>query len=160
LNKFLDAVTLRAFGDDVIYTADLELGYTFANVAKIMIDDLEQDYTDATKSLDGATKPIEELSFLKRKFKVISPSIVLCPIETESIEMRFNWTTISPNDVATHYDLIQEGLLEAVMHGTEYFNKFATTIQRGIRNCQLKQDIRGFYPKYSDYYQDLMNRYQ
>jgi hypothetical protein len=74
--------------------------------------------------------------------------------------MRFNWTTISPNDVATHYDLIQEGLLEAVMHGTEYFNKFATTIQRGIRNCQLKQDIRGLYPKYSDYYQDLMNRYQ
>jgi len=160
LNKFLDAVTLRAFGDDVIYTADIALGYTFANVSKIMIDELEQDYTDATKSLEGATKPIEELSFLKRKFKVISPSIVLCPIETDSIEMRFNWTNISPNDVMTHKELIEEGLLEAVMHGTEYFNKFAKALQRGIRNCQLKQDIRGFYPKYSDYYQYLMNRYQ
>jgi predicted NAD-dependent protein-ADP-ribosyltransferase YbiA (DUF1768 family) len=160
LNKFLDSVVIRAFGDDVIYTADLALGYNFSNVSKIMIDDLEQDYTDATKSLDGATKPIEELSFLKRKFKVISQSIVLCPIETDSIEMRFNWTNISPNDIMTQKDLIEEGLLEAVMHGTEYFNAFAAALQRGIRNCHLKQDIRSFRPKYSDYYQDLMNRYQ
>jgi len=160
LNKFLDNVTIRAFGDDIVYTADLALGYNFANVARIMIDELEQDYTDATKSLDGATKPIEELSFLKRKFKVISPSIVFAPIETDSIEMRFNWTNISPNDIMTHKDLIEEGLLEAVMHGTEYFTHFATCLQRGIRKCELSRDIKGFYPKYSDYYQDLMNRYQ
>jgi hypothetical protein len=60
----------------------------------------------------------------------------------------------------TQKDLIEEGLLEAVMHGTEYFNAFAAALQRGIRNCHLKQDIRSFRPKYSDYYQDLMNRYQ
>jgi hypothetical protein len=160
LARFTDLIALRAFGDDVVYTADKAVGYTFESVSKIMIGELEQDYTDATKSLSGATKPIEELSFLKRKFKVISPSIVLSPIEEASIEMRFTFTQIPPTDYTTHKELIEEGLLEAAMHGTTYFNEFATKIQRGIRKCYLSKVIHGFNPIFSDYYQDLMNRYQ
>ena len=160
LGKFIDNICLRAFGDDVIYTASDQYGYNFASVSKIMIDELEQDYTDATKSVEGATKRIEDLSFLKRRFKIVSPSIIFSPIETDSIEMRFNYTNIEPTDYVTHNELIQEGLLEAAMHGTEYFTKFATAIQRGIRKCHLSRVIRSFHPVYSDYYQMLLNRYQ
>jgi hypothetical protein len=160
LSRFTDTIEFRAFGDDVIYTADKALGYTFESVSKIMIDELEQDYTDATKSLDGATKPIEELSFLKRKFKKISSSIILCPIEKASIEMRFTYTQIDPTDFTTHDTVIEDALLEAAMHGSEYFREFAAKIHRGIQNSYLKQSKRTFNPVYSDYYHDLLKRLQ
>jgi hypothetical protein len=160
LSRFTDKIAFRSFGDDVVYTADTAIGYTFESVSNIMINELEQTYTDATKSANGATKPIEELSFLKRKFKVESSSIVFCPIEKASIEMRFTYTNIDPTEYSIHKDLIEEGLLEAAMHGTSYFREFADKMKQGIQNSHLNKIIRGFNPVYSDYYQDLLNRYQ
>jgi hypothetical protein len=159
LSKFLDKITLRCFGDDVIFTADRELNYVFDSVAKIMIDELEQDYTDASKSKFGATKPIEELTFLKRTFKYVSPSIVLAPIEKASIEQRFNYTQIKPTDNMTHKELLEEGFLEAVAHGPTYFGQFASSIQRGIRENHLNHLYGIVNPKYTDYHHDLIKRY-
>jgi len=161
-SKFLDTISIVCFGDDIIYTANRELGYTFEAVADIMINELEQDYTDAGKTEHGAVKPITEVSFLKRKFNVISPLIVLSPIEKESIEGQFNWTCINPSDYETHYQNIYEAFLEASQHGPEYFAHFRAGIRKGIRLSSFKHNRRfsGLNPSYSDCRKDLLQRYE
>jgi hypothetical protein len=163
LGKFLHNVSFHAFGDDVIFAANPETGYTFEAISKIMIDELEQDYTDAAKELNGKNKKIEDLSFLKRKFKVISNQTVYAPIVTDSIEQRFNWTQIHPTDYKTHYENIEEGFIEAAMHSTEYFSYFRNCIKAGIMASHFHRNSMFSslkYVSYQDYVDILDARYR
>jgi len=116
LDRFIDNVCIRCFGDDVVYSAKPGSDFTFEKISKIMNDILEQDYTDAAKGLDGHSKRVEELTFLKRSFKPISASIVLAPLCRDSLEQQFLYTMIEDNDFATHFQCIRETLIEAAQH--------------------------------------------
>jgi hypothetical protein len=162
LGIFMEKVAIITFGDDVVFTTVPEWNFDFASVAEIMNNELEQDYTDAAKSKDGANKKIKDLRFLKRGFKNFTEAIIFAPIEKQSIEMRFNYTNIAENDFDTHYEMIENTLLEVALHGGEYFAWFSNKLRKGIRNSSLVQyeRLRNLRPVYSDYLNEVINTIQ
>lgn len=154
---FLADVRVVFFGDDLIIVPRPNSKFTFDRVQEVM-QSLGQDYTSGDKSEHGSMKPITELTFLKRHFKPVSPTVVLAPLDKESIESRFLWTEVEKFDYRTHAEVIARGLLEAAMHGPDYYNKIRGKIQRGLSALSWRglPQFAGLCQCYSDVYASLI----
>lgn len=142
LASFQNKVSILTFGDDVVQTYAEDSPYNFDSIQEIMVNELGQDYTTANKTGTGSTVPISKLIFLKRKFVPMdgSPSIVLSPLDPAAIYQRFNWTHLRASEVASHVNVLGEALLEAVQHGSEFYNQFLAKLRSGIRELKLRRE--------------------
>ncbi|APG76767.1 hypothetical protein 1 [Beihai picorna-like virus 115] len=130
LKDFFENVGFACFGDDAVYTFRHVDEVTFEKM-QYWMKELGQDYTNAQKSDDmSALTHIEELSFLKRKFKPcpISKSVVFSPIDPQSIEGQFNWCSYEHDAAEILQDTYENSLIEYAQHGKEAFNKFVNQI--------------------------------
>jgi hypothetical protein len=164
LRCFAQELGFTCFGDDVVWSTEPEMTkVTFAKIADVMINELGQDYTTASKdSADTAvSKKISELQFLKRSFKKNEGILVMSPLETDSIEQQFNWTSMPEGDVEGIRNQIEEAMIEASQHGPDYFTQFARKIESGIRKAGLNRYSAFEIPKwiYSDVRNVLLSRY-
>jgi hypothetical protein len=163
LGLFHDEVAMFSFGDDVIYSVKHDSLFTFNNIEPWMLY-LGQKYTTIDKSgVTSLMKTLDEITFLKRRFKKSSGSTILykAPLDTESIEQQFNYTYIKYDDTLTLKMQIDEALIEAAAHGNTYFNKFAKTLKSGVRRYNdgmgLEKRLNTFF-FYSDYLHMLNKR--
>ena len=154
---FLSNVRVVFFGDDLIIVPKKGSKFTFENVQKVM-QSLGQDYTSGDKTSHGSMRPLTKLTFLKRHFKPITPTVVLAPLDKESIESRFLWTEVEKYDYRTHAEVISRGLLEAAMYGPEYYNQVRGKIQRGLTALSWRglPAFAGLCQCYSDKYASLI----
>jgi hypothetical protein len=164
LRLFDAQMGFTSFGDDVVWTTEpVVSGVTFSEVAQVMIDELGQDYTTASKdSAESAVaKDVKDLQFLKRTFAKTSGMLVLSPLDKDSIEQQFNWTSMEQGDIEGMANQIDEAMLEASQHGLDYFTKFAKKIESGIRFTGLNKYAQFAIPQwsYSDTYRLLLSRY-
>jgi hypothetical protein len=79
------------------------------------------------------------VTFLKRRF-VNSQGVWLCPLNIDSIERVFNYSKIDGKDVDAWVVQLQEGLIEASLHGNEYFNEFTKKLRATINNKKRSID--------------------
>lgn len=149
------------FGDDLLIVADPEIQFTFARVQNIMVSVLQQDYTSAHKDKEGHEKPITELTFLKRNFKIASPTFIIAPIEKASIEQRFCYTMVDSMDIESHALLIKEGLLEACCHGPTYYNELREKLKAGVSLMRWKDhpSMCGVFLNYTAMKSEYFTRY-
>lgn len=133
---FLKAVSILTFGDDVIYTVKDGFNFDFDSVQNIMVNTLKQTYTPADKGTVAKKVPIEQLTFLKRKFLPVSNNLVLAPLEQESIEQCFNYTQIPFDETDKHLEVFKSQLVEASAHGKEFYNNFSDKLKQGIKNLR------------------------
>jgi hypothetical protein len=126
LRTFHEEMRLVAFGDDAIYTVQDVKNITFEKIAFYM-NELGQEYTNAAKTgQESALTSLNELSFLKRNFSLCEEmnSVVLAPIETDSIEGQFNYCSYNQDAFDILEDSYDNALVEACMVGKDYFTEF------------------------------------
>nr|QJI53476.1 MAG: putative nonstructral polyprotein [Riboviria sp.] len=144
LSQFNKHVFFRSFGDDVVqaYSNDIASEYNFPSIKQTMLD-IGQIVTLGDKTQNFKEKDIYSLQYLKRKFMVSTDDqFWVAPLLTESIEGMFNFSSIADNDVDTWVVAINESLLEASLHGREYYHHFRMSLLQHIRT----KEFRTAYP--------------
>lgn len=134
-SSFFENVCTIVYGDDKIVSVSDEFieRYNYFTNKKVL-EDIGHIITPGNKDgLEVDYVKIDQLQFLKRSFKV-SDEMILAPLLTRSIEGPFTWTTINDNELGVWGNLIQEQLIEASLHGEEYYEIF----QNKLRNCNSR----------------------
>jgi hypothetical protein len=136
LEDYLNRVAFVAFGDDAVFTFQDVEEVTFEKL-KYWMTYLGQTYTNAQKTTDDISlTSIEDLSFLKRKFKEDGSSslIVMCPIEIDSITGQFNWCSYGEDSIDILRETYENSLIEIAQHGKEKFNWFVARLHDVVSN--------------------------
>lgn len=138
LAEFLEYVIFSSFGDDVVQAVArvVQEQYNFANIQKVMTE-LGQEYTAGDKTLENHFKKLSEVSFLKRRF-VREGTIWTAPIDKLAIESMFNWSCINDDDLVGWKNSVNEQLMEASLHGKEYYNFVAGSLNKKIATNEFK----------------------
>jgi hypothetical protein len=139
---YRENVSICFYGDDVIASVSNEFAsiFNFVNIKRIMEGELGQKYTPADKYGNGQFhSSLSTVTFLKRRF-VNSQGFWLCPLNIDSIERVFNYSKIDGKDVDAWVVQLQEGLIEASLHGNEYFNEFTKKLRATINNKKRSID--------------------
>lgn len=131
---FLKNVGMGIFGDDGCYGVSDAVfkRFNFFSIQKIMAD-IGQVITPGCKSdLTGDTFDVAttELVFLKRRFKPYKNGvIVMAPLNKESIEGMFAYSSIPFYDALTWKNTVMECMIEAAQHGPQYYLYFRNTLR-------------------------------
>nr|QIJ25853.1 hypothetical protein [Warroolaba Creek virus 1] len=125
LDDFLNNVRVKFFGDDMIMTVSNEVvgWFNFVTIQKAL-KGIGMELTPADKS-DSCEPTVswEKATFLKRSFSMLGGLHVM-PLEKDSIEGVFGYTTNAPEDIEIWEEIVKTQLLEAVLHGQEYYDYF------------------------------------
>jgi hypothetical protein len=119
------------FGDDGVESvsdAAKEL-YNYTTVKEVYTA-IGHQVTPGSK--DGVEAPfteMDQISFIKRGFKDLDGRIV-APLLQRSIESPFVWTELKEEAYDLWEGVVQEKLYEAVLHGSEYYEKFRDKLSR------------------------------
>lgn len=141
LVEFFKYVCEVDYGDDkAMSISDKVIDHYNFFTLKEELSKLGHSITPGAK--DGVERkfvPISEIIFLKRKFK-IEEGMVIAPLETRSIESPFCWTKNLMTDVTIWHNLVKEQLMEAALHGEEYYDIFRNKLLR-VKNEALLESI-------------------
>jgi hypothetical protein len=113
-----------AFGDDNIWTVDLDLHHLFVpSKVKELYLTLGLTYTDFGKDGDAEWHHLNEVEFLKRSFRFIKGSVV-APLSQKAIFNMVCYQTSGIDSFANLGDRISTALYEASLHGKEFYDSF------------------------------------
>jgi hypothetical protein len=125
LSEFRNNVSGVSFGDDKIESVSDEYAEKYNYfTAKEVMSSIGHIITPGAK--DGVERkfcPIDQAQFLKRGI-VEWENLTVAPLLQRSIESPFVWTQI---DVAEHeiwYNLTEQTMFEALLHGKDYYDEF------------------------------------
>lgn len=156
LKTMRDNVVDIAFGDDLIISVSDDYREEFNFVSfKQIVEQLGHTITDGSKSKEVQKfTNFEDIWFLKRRF-VKSNCFYIAPLLKRSIESPFVWTELLNSQVEIWHNLIEEQLLEASLHGEEYYIEF----QNKIKFCSDTQLLRQLESIYCMSYQGACTKY-
>lgn len=157
-NMFISAFF---YGDDAVFSIHNDL--KLQGITSRAFIDLYQEYgwpiSSASKNSDPSIeKPILELQFLKRHFKLdplFGSTVVYGAIEKEVINNLLHWQRKTPNDQLQLYVNINEALEFSYAHGSDFYNDI----------LQRVNEILSFHQKdivicsYSDMRSIILSRY-
>jgi len=84
----------------------------------------------------------------------------LSPIDQDSIEQQFNYTNIDSNNYENIKDQIENALIEACQHGSDYYRYFRSKITNALfANKFLGRNIGVNLDHFSSTQDKLMSRY-
>jgi hypothetical protein len=131
LATFEQETYFTCLGDDAVWVFVPSDTMNFKNIQKIMVEELEQDYTTASKSQIGAQLPLNQLSFLKRNFDD-TYSYTMAPLEKDSIEQQFNYCMYKPEALDILQVCVENALEEASLHGSGYYQTFSSKLVKAF----------------------------
>jgi hypothetical protein len=131
--EYRNNVVTVSFGDDIIKSVSdaYKDQYNYLTY-KQELEKLGHIITPGSK--DGreiATTTLDQLQFLKRGFEQLNGRWI-APLLKRSIEGPFHWTSIPTSAYAEWKNLVQEQLIEAALHGSEYYSQFVY----GLKQCE------------------------
>lgn len=130
LQYYLENVEEANFGDDkILAISDLVIDlFNFFSYKKVL-EELGQVITPGDKSeeIRSHSKNLSDMIFLKRHF-VKFGSIWICPLDKDSIEGVFNYSSLEDDEVEEWFSTILEQLVEASLWGKKYFLQFQKTL--------------------------------
>jgi hypothetical protein len=151
--RFDDCVKFIGYGDDQAVNVKSEIKSWFnQRIAQIKMRELGYDYTSALK--DGVivdTKPLSELSFLKRSFKW-DPTycMYVAPMELSNILEQTNW--VRGNLVRTStLENCENALTELALLGKDVYEEWSVKIQIALREQELDLNVKP-YEYWEQYY--------
>jgi hypothetical protein len=145
LSSFNDHVYLIVQGDDNLFAVSQEYYDKFSPSAiQSWMKEIGMTYTNANKDEDVGYLSLDEVSFLKRKFKKdFVTGKYVAPLDLDSIGKSFNWWRESPTAVPSYKETVQMNMFELSLHGRAVFNKYANKI--------LAEADTAFLPKVMTY---------
>jgi hypothetical protein len=163
LKKFTENVSILTFGDDVVWNVSDEFihVFNFKNIQEIFVT-LGHEFTPASK--DGVQKSgLDQVTFLKRGFKIQPNGMAYAPLDQGSIWAPFTWSQLPPNDYEGWVNTIRAALMEAHVHGSEYYNQCLHRLKEFVYFNKryfptLAEEIRGVLGlKYSDFQYEYLS---
>ncbi|APG78020.1 hypothetical protein 1 [Beihai picorna-like virus 42] len=116
---FEDNVILFVMGDDSNFTTSPRVEFGHTDVQNVLAS-IGLEYTMADKTSESVRYlPIEKLDFLKRRFLEITPDLIYCPLEEESIFKMLTTVTMSKviSPLEQFGQIIEVANREWAMHG-------------------------------------------
>lgn len=142
MNKFDQKVKYFVYGDDniVAVSKSVEHLYNFENVSK-MFSYFGYRYTAADKTSTYRTRPLKELTFLKRGFRQhpLKKAIWIPTMKLDTIYELLNWIRESDDDIAALYENIEDAFKFAYFHGEEFFDQLLRDVNRALRMSRLSE---------------------
>ncbi len=158
--EWQENVSLVTFGDDKLEG----VSNAFADVyhyraLKEFYSGIGHTITSDTLDESGERfSKLEDLKFLKRRFVPLD-GVITAPLEVESIENPFVWTQMTDFDFGLWKPLIAESLLEASLHGREYYESFVEMLKCCKSRVLLREIIDLLLSEYDDSKKKMMERY-
>jgi hypothetical protein len=125
LSHFRSNVRGVAFGDDKVESVSNTYAEKYNYLtAKEVMSSIGHEITPGAK--DGVERkfcPIDQAQFLKRGL-IEWEGLITAPLLQRSIESPFVWTQIENSERVIWYNLVEQSLFEAVLHGEGYYNTF------------------------------------
>jgi hypothetical protein len=147
LTHYYSLISFTAYGDDhVLSVSDLVPWFNMITVSETF-KAMDIEYTSADKSTDVFEEkyvPANELTYLKRKFRVIDDFFVLAPLEKTVICESILWAKSKENLESNMLATISSALLEIVHHGKEEYDWLDTILARACRLASLRMPFIGY----------------
>jgi len=145
LQNFYDNVYYITLGDDNLFSVRLEKMHLFnEKMMEIHSKDLGMEYTSETKGVvKDAMRPLEEVSFLKRKFRYEKLYDRFCaPLDLSVILEIPYWITDSSDAHSRIHDNVNTAMKELALHGSEVFDKHSKEIINSYKeHCNSSPDV-------------------
>lgn len=139
LSEFRNNVSGVSFGDDKIESVSDEYAEKYNYfTAKEVMSSIGHIITPGAK--DGIERkfcPIDQAQFLKRGI-VEWENLIVAPLLQRSIESPFVWTQIDTAEHEIWYNLAEQTMFEALLHGKDYYDEFRLKLGK----CN-DEDLRG-----------------
>lgn len=145
----------KTYGDDMISGLATDLNVTTYEFAQSYQNLFGGRLTTADKGPilpDTPFTPLEDIVILKRRF-VPFEGVVLAPLEKKSIEQSLMWTEGRSHAMETCAQTIQSALLEAAMHGREYYDTLYGAVQRAATKAKVP-----FHPPSYDHVMEMVRK--
>jgi len=136
LEYYMEHVVDINFGDDKVLAVSDEVIDKFNYFSyKDIMSKLGQTITPGNKAgiEIKCTRDLSEISFLKRHFSAFNNDIWFAPLDRDSIEAVFNYCSLDDEEIKEWVVVIQEQLIEAMLHGSVYFKYIAKTLSKFVR---------------------------
>nr|AHX00963.1 ORF2 protein [Spodoptera exigua virus AKJ-2014] len=158
--EWQENVSLVTFGDDKLEgVSETFSGIYHYQALKEFYSGIGHTITSDTLDDSGQRfSKLDELKFLKRKFVSVD-GVITAPLEVESIENPFVWTQMMDFDFGLWKPLIAESLLEASLHGREYYEFFVNMLKKCKSRVLLREIIDLLLSEYDDSKRKMMERY-
>jgi hypothetical protein len=139
LSEFRNNVSGVSFGDDKIESVSDEYAEKYNYfTAKDVMSSIGHIITPGAK--DGVERkfcPVDQAQFLKRGI-VEWENLIVAPLLQRSIESPFVWTQIETSEHEIWYNLVEQTMFEALLHGQDYYDQF----REKLGKCN-DADLRG-----------------
>lgn len=138
INEFRSNVSSVSFGDDKVESVSDEYAekYNYFTAKEIMSSIGHIITPGAKDGIERKFCSIDQTQFLKRGISEWE-GVIVAPLLQRSIESPFVWTQISTSDHIIWFNLIEQTLFEALLHGQAYYDSF-----RGKLSHCLDLDLR------------------
>lgn len=158
--EWQENVSLVTFGDDKLEGVSEAFADVYHYKAlKEFYSGIGHTITSDTLDESGNRfSKLDELKFLKRRF-VPQNGVITAPLDVESIENPFVWTQMMDYDFGLWKPLITESLLEASLHGQEYYEYFVNMLKTCKNRILLRQIIDLLLAEYGDSKRKMLERY-
>lgn len=157
MKDFNDNVSMISYGDDnVLNISDRVVEWFNQHTMTIAFSEIGMEYTDELKSSAADAKPyrtLEEVSFLKRKFRYDSErSIYTAPLEYGVCMEMINWVRgeLDPEEACGVN--CQTSAMELSLHGRDVFEKSTKMIKRACLTHMIRQPMILTYDEYVEFF--------
>nr|WPR18441.1 MAG: RNA-dependent RNA polymerase [Crogonang virus 141] len=122
LAKWKADVVFRCFGDDCVRAVSKKCDPHYNPLELVRVyETFGMTFTTATKTTEQRWVTLEEVVYLQRKFKQLSPAVVLAPLVAASVYQCFNYCSLVEHELEGWQGLLGEQLAEAARHGKNFF---------------------------------------
>lgn len=142
LCAFHDNVVLVAYGDDNLLSVSerAKCFFTPQNMARALLT-IGHIYTSSDKTSELHFQTVEEVSFLKRKFKYHNElQRFVAALDTDVIAEMCRWVRGKEKEEATKQN-VHDAAREAVLHGLHFYESFRTWISSACRANEFFVDL-------------------
>nr|UZT54504.1 MAG: hypothetical protein [scractlig virus 1] len=122
LAKWKADVVFRCFGDDCVRAVSKKCDPRYNPLELVRVyETFGMTFTTATKTSEQRWVTLEEVVYLQRKFKPLTPAVVLAPLVLASVYQCFNYCSLAEHELEGWQGLLGEQLAEAARHGKNFF---------------------------------------
>ena len=158
MKDFNENVSMISYGDDnVLNISDRVIDYFNQHTMSECFTEIGMEYTDELKSSAADAKPfrsLEEVSFLKRKFRWDEErACFTAPLELGVCMEMVNWIRgeLDPEEACCVN--CQTSAMELSLHGREVFEKCTKMIKRACLTHMLRQPMILTYEEYVEFFE-------
>lgn len=141
LSIFRKNVSSVSFGDDKIESVSDEFAdkYNYYTAKEVMHSIGHKITPGAKDGIERKFCSLEQAQFLKRGI-VWWEDLMSAPLLKRSIESPFVWTQIENSEHEIWYNLVEQTLFEALLHGKIYYNEFREKLSK-CNDLELRSAI-------------------